>query len=60
MPTITLGQVFGRLTVVSRAPNDKTRNSQWNCVCECGTQKIVRSKCLNLGKVKSCGCLQRV
>lgn len=59
MPTVTLGQVFGRLTVVSRAPNDKTRNSQWNCVCECGTQKIVRSKCLKLGKVKSCGCLQR-
>jgi hypothetical protein len=30
------GQVFGRLTVISRAPNHQ-KKVRWNCQCECGS-----------------------
>ena len=49
-------QRFGRLTVISRAPNDG-RYVCWNCKCDCGNIKITRSASLMSGKVQSCGCL---
>jgi hypothetical protein len=49
-------QKFGRLTVVSRAPNDKSTNTMWNCACECGNTSIVQAGALKAGKVISCGC----
>lgn len=57
-----IGQVFGKLTVVSSA-EDKitkrgTRIQMWNCVCECGNNTIVDSYSLTSGHTKSCGCLQ--
>lgn len=56
------GQKFGRLTVVSRAPNlintsGKTQ-SVWNCKCECGETKVSTGNYLRTGRVKSCGCLK--
>ena len=50
------GQVFGRLTVVSRAENSNGR-TRWLCLCECGNNKIVPSDALRSGKSRSCGCL---
>lgn len=29
---------------------------KWACVCECGTETVVQSKCLRSGNTKSCGC----
>ena len=61
MPTtldVAAGQTFGRLTVVSRAPN-KTYRRQFNCRCECGTEKEVDGPSLVSGAVLSCGCLRR-
>jgi len=52
------GQSFGRLLVLSRAPN-KGRRTAWNCRCRCGADKIVDAVCLKVGNVKSCGCLKR-
>lgn len=52
------GQKFGRLTVISVAPNHSGRCA-WNCVCDCGNEKIIRSEDLRGGKTKSCGCLKR-
>ena len=51
------GQVFGRLTVISR---DIKRGKiwYWICRCECGTKKAIRSDCLRDGASKSCGCLR--
>ena len=49
-------QRFGRLTVVSRAPNDG-RYVCWNCKCDCGNEKIIRSTSLCSGRTQSCGCL---
>lgn len=53
-----VGQKFGRLTVVSRAENDKYGKTMWNCICDCGKvkEKPVIAYQLKSGKTKSCGC----
>ena len=55
-----VGQKFGRLTVVSRAPNDKYGKTMWNCVCDCGNikEKPVTSYSIKSGEVISCGCVK--
>ena len=55
-----VGQVFGRLTVLAKAPNIVGKNREygaWECLCSCGTTKIVATYHLNRGTVRSCGCL---
>ena len=54
VPELT-GRVFGRWTVKSRAGQIKN-DATWNCVCECGTTRIVRGFNLVDGSSKSCGC----
>lgn len=49
---------FGRLTVISRAENDKNGKPMWNCVCDCGTEKVLSTSSLQTG-TKSCGCYRR-
>lgn len=46
---------FGKLKVINYSHTDKYR--MWNCLCECGNKKIVSTRNLNRGNVKSCGCL---
>lgn len=53
------GQRFGRLTVLSLAGKDRQGKPVWNCKCDCGNEAKVRSKSLNAGHVRSCGCLAR-
>lgn len=55
-----IGQKFGRLTVVSRAENDKHGKTMWNCICDCGNtkEKPTGSRELLSGNTKSCGCLK--
>ena len=55
------GQKFGRLTVIKRGPNTKSRNAQWWCQCDCGNPELVLVTATHLknGNTKSCGCLQR-
>ena len=48
-----LNLTFGRLLVTSKS--DRARH--WDCLCACGSTKVVRSDHLKAGKVKSCGCL---
>lgn len=51
------GLRFGRLLVLSEY--GKLYNSvAWNCECECGKGKVVRSGHLASGAVRSCGCGQ--
>lgn len=52
------GQVFGRLTVVSLSADrgDTGRRTYWNCQCQCGTVKSIRSDILKRGTTVSCGC----
>lgn len=53
------GQVFGRLTVIRFAGKGKSRESKWECQCECGNVTIVFGTHLRSGTTSSCGCLHR-
>lgn len=50
------GQRFGRLTIVSRAPDTLPGRARWNCVCDCGTRTVSRSDAFKNSKNASCGC----
>lgn len=51
------GMRFGRWTVISRAGSTKGGQATWNCVCECGTKRIVSGAYLRYGTTASCGCM---
>ena len=53
------GQRFNYWTVISRAENNSRGESMWNCLCDCGNEKIVQGYSLRKGLSKSCGCLQK-
>lgn len=48
------GKVFGKLTVVARAPG-----ARWLCRCECGNEVVLQNGLLTSGRVKACGCSPR-
>lgn len=48
------GQLFGRWTVLERAPGNK-----WLCRCRCGTEKKIYGGTLRSGLSTSCGCYNR-
>lgn len=53
------GQVFGRLTVLSRDEKGKIKAGyKYLCKCECGKINSIRGDSLKRGSVKSCGCYQ--
>lgn len=51
------GKRFGKLTVICRVQNNKHRQPQWKCICDCGNETIVVGQKLRNGITKSCGCL---
>jgi hypothetical protein len=55
-----IGQKFGRLTVIAFAGIAKCGQSSWECLCDCGNKKIVKSDHLRRGNTKSCGCLRKI
>lgn len=50
------GTKIGKLTVISRNFKNKSAGSHWNCICECGKEKVIRADILRSGKIRSCGC----
>jgi len=50
------GQRFGKLIVISFYQLKNHRVS-WNCLCDCGTQKVIFGQYLKSNHVKSCGCM---
>lgn len=48
---------YGRLVVVSRAEN-KSGHPAWNCLCDCGHEKVCIGCNLKSGKSQSCGCMR--
>ena len=54
-----IGNVYGYLTVIERAPNNKEGRAMWKCRCKCGNEVIVLGKHLRSGNTKSCGCYQK-
>lgn len=55
-PRPSVGDRFGRLTVVSRAEN-KGKYKCWNVSCDCGNTKTVYDGSIRSGRTTSCGCL---
>ncbi len=53
------GRRFGRLIVIRRVNNGKSKNRRWLCLCDCGNEKIIYGSSLPSGRTKSCGCLQK-
>lgn len=53
------GNVYGYLTVIERAPNNKDGRAMWRCQCKCGNELLVMGKHLRSGNTKSCGCYQK-
>ena len=49
------GQVFGRLTVVSKDP----KPCMWLCRCVCGSTTLATGTNLRRGNTTSCGCVHR-
>lgn len=58
-----IGQRFGRLTVIDYADDLVSPSGyhtvMWKCHCDCGTEVVIRGKCLTQGVTKSCGCYQK-
>lgn len=55
------GNHFGMLTVIGIAEKRKSGNREryyWDCKCQCGNHKQVRTDSLTKGLVKSCGCMK--
>lgn len=53
------GKTFGRLAVIRRHPENRYGRTTWECLCICGTPKIVPYSSLVNDSTHSCGCLQR-
>lgn len=51
------GKTFGLLTIVKRAENNRFKNAQWICKCECGNLTKAVARVLVSGETRSCGCL---
>lgn len=54
-----IGNKYGYLTVIDRAPNNKDGRAMWKCICKCGKETVVLGKHLRSGNTKSCGCYQK-
>lgn len=54
-----IAQQFGRLTVLSQRPSNKSGKRVWLCSCSCGGQTEVTTGDLQSGDTRSCGCLFR-
>lgn len=52
------GQKFGALEVLEQATSARNGKIRWNCLCECGKEKVYLSDHLTRKKasMKSCGC----
>jgi len=49
------GQTFRHLTVLERVEDAKGSKAQYRCLCDCGTETVVRSDNLKSGRTVSCG-----
>ena len=53
------GQRFGRLVVLKQTSYKKYNRTAWECMCDCGNNKIVTGHDLMSGNTKSCHCYRR-
>lgn len=53
------GQRYGMLVVIRKAESAGSQ-SRWACICDCGTETVVRQGNLRNGHTTSCGCKRAV
>jgi len=53
------GNIYGNLTVLSRAPNNKWNKACWYCQCICGNIGSISTNQLKCGTIQSCGCRRK-
>ena len=53
------GMKFGRLVVIKRGENGNNKGTRWQCLCECGNERLVLGSLLVNGNTESCGCLNK-
>lgn len=51
-----IGQKFNKLLVIGFSHRNRHNKTFWNCLCDCGSSKIVSAGCLKNGYTSSCGC----
>lgn len=59
-PVSLIGNRYGFLTVIRKAQSVSERseyNTYWECICDCGKERIVKENNLRSGHTRSCGCL---
>lgn len=56
------GKRYGKLIVLGfceyKYSKSGHKNCYWNCLCDCGNEKVVSSDSLRSGNVRSCGCIK--
>jgi hypothetical protein len=58
-PVDMAGSKYGRWLVVSHYGRGDKAQHLWNCICDCGTERLCEGSALKSGNTKSCGCAQR-
>lgn len=53
------GMRFGRLTAINKTHHPDKKGGFWNCLCDCGEYKLIKTGSLTCGNAKSCGCLHK-
>ena len=55
------GNIYNRLTVIKRGPNNSSGCARWYCQCSCGNPELVLvlGSSLRNGHTQSCGCLHK-
>lgn len=56
--SISVGDRFGRLTIIGPSPRRRATGRRWGCRCDCGMIVVVAASKLASGNTRSCGCLR--
>ena len=51
-----IGNIYGKLTVISEHSKTRNHHYRYTCICECGKTVNVLLTHLRQGNIKSCGC----
>jgi hypothetical protein len=57
---ISIGQKFGKLTVLAKGSRSGEQSFKWECICECGNKTFSRGDHLKSGRSNSCGCMRHI
>lgn len=57
---IGIGYRVGKLTVAAPTGERKNGYTVWRCVCDCGGEILLDTRCLQRGTVTDCGCISKV